>query len=44
MADPIIVQIDDVERPATAKEKAMIQVVQDFMASLPIIGEPEAGE
>ena len=44
MADPIIVQIDNVERPATAKEKAMIQIIQDFMASQPVIGDPEAAE
>lgn len=44
MADPIIVQIDDVERPATAKEKTWIAEIQEFMASQPAIGTSEAGE
>ena len=38
MSDPIIVQIDDVERPATPEELELIQTVQDFMASQPVIG------
>jgi hypothetical protein len=28
MADPVLVQIDDVERPATAKEKAQIELIR----------------
>jgi hypothetical protein len=38
MADPIMVQIDDVERPATPAELETIQTVQDFMAAQPSIG------
>lgn len=38
MSDPIIVQIDDVERPATPEELATIQTVQDFMSAQPPIG------
>lgn len=39
MADPILVQIDDVERPATAKEKAQIELIRQ---SNPPDMQPEA--
>lgn len=39
MSDPIIVQIDDVERPATPAELETIQTVQEFMSAQPLIGE-----
>jgi hypothetical protein len=29
MADPVLIQIDDVERPATAKEKAQIELIRE---------------
>ena len=38
MADPVIVQIDDVERPATPAELKRIATIQDFMAQQPLIG------
>ena len=28
MADPVLIQIDDTERPATAKEKAQIEIIR----------------
>ncbi len=38
MADSIMVQVDDVERPATPAEVKRITLVQDFMAEQPVIG------
>lgn len=38
MSDPIIVQIDDVERPATPAELAVIDTIQSFMSEQPLIG------
>ncbi len=37
MSDPIMVQIDDVERPATPAELEVIDTVQQFMAEQPLI-------
>jgi hypothetical protein len=38
MSDPVIVQIDDVQRPATPAELEIIDTVQQFMAEQPLIG------
>ncbi len=37
MSDPVIVQIDDVQRPATPAEIEIIDTIQQFMANQPII-------
>lgn len=41
MSDPVIVQIDDVQRPATPAELEIIDTIQQFMANQPIIGSNE---
>jgi|688.fasta_scaffold124234_4 hypothetical protein len=41
MSDPVIVQIDDVQRPATPAELEVIDTVQQFMAEQPLIGSAE---